>query len=203
MIPYLYVMPQPPLVLVVGGVYLAIGTVAGAVLARKGLPVTTCVGAVLGWPLLAAVLDTAPDVRRGPMSERIDESFRLLDTALADPSSHGLALGDDLRGLRESLGRADGRLILVDRLIADEPAVADAEVRASFASLRDARAHAVTEIEGVLSGLVRLRVQIGMLALAGDATPIRERLRELGARVRALEEVSAFARADTSTSSSG
>lgn len=199
MIPLLVALPHPPLVLVVGGLYLAVGTVGGAVLARRGYPASTCVGAVLGWPLVLAALDPAPVGRQGPMSARIEDTFRALDATLADPSSQGLALGDDLRVLRESLGRADCRLILADRLIADEPPDGDAETRASFATLREARAHAVREIEGVLSGLVRLRVQIGMLALAGDATPIRDRLRELGARVRALEEVSAFGRPDTST----
>jgi len=56
-------------------------------------------------------------------------------------------------------------------------------------ALQAARGRAAAEIEEVLAGVGLLRVQVGLLTLAGDTTPVRARLVELQARVAALEEV--------------
>ena len=55
--------------------------------------------------------------------------------------------------------------------------------------LQAARDKAAAEVEAVLKGLVQLRVQLGLVALAGETGPVRDRLMELSARLTALEEV--------------
>jgi hypothetical protein len=62
-------------------------------------------------------------------------------------------------------------------------------VRDSALALRQARARSAGEIEAVLAGVLQLRLQIGLLALAGDDRAARQRLAELRDRARALEEL--------------
>lgn len=57
------------------------------------------------------------------------------------------------------------------------------------ARLAARRARAVAEIEEVLASLHELRVQVGILALAGENAPVQQRLVGLRLRIRALQEV--------------
>ncbi len=195
--------PNPPLAFVVGGGYLIIGLVSGMVLLRRGGTAAAAVGAVVAWPLLLARAEVPTPVSpRGPLHDRIEATFGALADALSGTAAREWALAADLDRLRASLHRADDRLVLADRLLAPDATSADASpsVQASLVALRAARAHAVGEIEAVLVALVGLRIQFGLLALAGGpGAGSREQLRELLARVAALEEVSRFAGPDTSS----
>lgn len=124
-----------------------------------------------------------------------------------------------LSKLARSLHRADHRIARVDRLLIDteaqrqlvttqspspdlvlgsgpaqspSPPRPDPQLLAALAGLRRARDHAHQELEAVLSGLLSLRVQLGLFALAGESEPVRERLAELEARVAALAELSSI-----------
>ena len=185
-------MTQSPsmLPLVIAGLYLAVGIGVGVLLARRGAGRAASLVAIGAWPLLLSGLDPGPPTVHGPLGARIHEVFRALDAALADPAAVGLPVRSDVDGLREALLRADQRLGLADRLLR-EVTDADPDVARSRGTLADARAHAAAEIEAVLSGVVQVRLQIGLLALAGDAGGVAERLRQLRARVTAIEEVEA------------
>jgi hypothetical protein len=185
---YAFALPTlgSPLAMAVTAGYLAAGVATAAVLARRGQPAATIAAAVPCWPLLLPLVGPAERPRsRGPLAERIDEGFRSLAATLADPSA-GDAPVEDLDGLHASLLRADERLALVDRLLADPRAAAAPGAE----TLREARAHVAAEIEAVLAEVVALRIQVGLQALAGDAAPVSERLRALQMRLAALEEVS-------------
>jgi hypothetical protein len=84
----------------------------------------------------------------------------------------------------------------VDRLLSD-PAVS-----ANGDALRRARERAAGEVEASLQELVQLRVQLGLMALAGDAAPVRARMGALSARVRTLEELGLVAEPTASLYSS-
>jgi hypothetical protein len=56
-------------------------------------------------------------------------------------------------------------------------------------ALRRARTSAAAEVEAVLEGIVQLRLQIGLRSLAGNSVPVRERLRDLRARLAAVDEL--------------
>jgi hypothetical protein len=167
------------------GAWLVLGGATAVALARNGQPAGTAVAALAAWPVLLPLLGTAPPTA-GPFSARIHGAFSALRAALADPGAAGVIGPDELTTLEASLHRADARIGMVDRLLAEEALRADP----LSAQLDRARGHAVDEVEAVLRGVVQLRVQVGLLALAGDTAPVRERLQELGARVRAIEEIS-------------
>lgn len=171
--------------LVIAGVWLLLGGVTAAALARRGHPLATAVCAIAAWPVLVPLLAGTP-AATGPWSARIVATFAALEAAVRDPVAGEtldlLAIGN----LREALLRADARLELVDRLLADEmTGEDDASQR-----LKEARARAGAEVEAVLRGVAQLRVQVGILALTSDTGPARERLRDLSQRARALEEIS-------------
>jgi hypothetical protein len=167
------------------GVWLVLGGATAVALARNGQPAGTAVAALAAWPVLLPLLGAAPPAA-GPFSGRIHAAFSALRAALADPGAAGVIGPDELTTLEAALHRADARIGMVDRLLAEEALRADP----LSAQLDRARGHAVDEVEAVLRGVVQLRVQVGLLALAGDTAPVRERLQELGARVRAIEEIS-------------
>lgn len=97
----------------------------------------------------------------------------------------------DLGTLERSLRAADARLGLVDKILAEAAEDrAGVGADASLHTLADRRARAVAGIEAVLDELVRMRVQIGIVALSGDTHSVRRSLVSLTARVRALDEIS-------------
>lgn len=172
------------------GAWLLFGGGTALMLARRGQPVATALSALLAWPVLLPLLgDTGGDSGQrtiGPFATRIDTCFTALRGALRDPSVIDIVSAEELVSLEQALRRADGRIGMVDRLLAEEALRADPLA----AQLDRARGHAADEIESVLRGVVQLRVQVGLVALAGDTLPVRERMRELSARVRAIEEIS-------------
>lgn len=165
--------------------WVALGALTAGALAHRGQPLPTALAAVAAWPVLLPLLQDDAPASTGPFALRIAAAFAALEAALRDPAAVGVVAPEEVARLRASLARADGRLATVDRLLADEALAADP----AAARLRDARGRAAEEVEAVLRGVVQLRVQVGLLALAGDTLPVRDRMAELGARVRALEEL--------------
>lgn len=178
--------------------YVGIGIGVAAGLSRKGLPLGTALSALAVWPLLAPLLaGDAPRVRTGPYDARIADTFAALAAVVAEVGDPGIAPDGELDVLRTALARADERLGLVDKwLAAGLGADADADgPRRQAEALRQARAHAATEIEAVLAGLAELRLQIGLVTLAGQGISVRDQLAGLRSRIAALDEVSAVSRA--------
>lgn len=170
--------------LLLGVGYGAAGVVVAVLLSRVGHPVATSVSALAVWPLLLPLLTQAPepDAAAGPLAGRIDATFRAMERTLSDPAAEGVPWEGDLRNLELTLVRADARIALVDRLLADTPGEAGD-------GLREARERALAELEVVLEGVVRLRLGVGMLALSGDTSQVRAELDALVARAGALEEL--------------
>lgn len=174
-------------VLVLLVVYVVVGAVSGAALRQRGQPMGVSASAIVAWPLLLGLFESSAGVvATGPYAARIQRAFVELAAAMRDPAAASLASEEEMLRLRASLCTVDARVGMVDRLLDDEALREDPLGN----RLREARAHAAAEIEGVLRGLVQLKLQMGLLALVGDTLPVRERMRELGARVRALEELS-------------
>jgi hypothetical protein len=177
------------LALTLAGAWVGVGVGVGVVLVRQGQPVATGVAALLVWPALLPLLApageaAAPEVG-GPFRQRIGAAFEALRAALVDPALSGVADAATLDPIESSLRRADARIAAVDRLLEDSAVAADpAAVR-----LHQARTHAADEVEAVLRQLVTVRVQLGLVALAGDTEPVRSHLGALAARARALEEL--------------
>jgi hypothetical protein len=188
--------------------YLGVGAAMAWHFGRRGHGLGTSTAALACWPLLIGLLGRTPpshdpELGRphapGPNRARIDVCVAGLRQGLQEQ------LGDALVGaplidstqldkLAKSLHRADHRLARIDQLlhetqtqrqVADDPSIT-----AAIARLRHARDHAARELEAVLAGLVSLRIQLGLFALAGESEPVRERLVELEARVAALAELS-------------
>lgn len=164
--------------------WLAVGALTGLTLSRRGQPLATALTAVLAWPVLVPLLTGAPS--SGPFAERIAGCFAALRAALADPAAASVVSNEELVALEAALVRADARIAMVDRLLQEDALSQDP----LSSQLSRARGHAADEVEAVLRGVVQLRVQVGLVALAGDTLPVRDRMRELGARVSALEELS-------------
>lgn len=190
MIPLFAFMEPPPLALGLVLLYLGAGAGSALALARRHQPAATAASALVAWPILLPLLWDSPrrPGARGPLAGRIEQVLDALDTTLRDPAAGDLAGDEDLVGLRASLLQADERLALVDKLLAED--ASDPWIARDLDALRTARDHAMAEVEAVLSGVVQLRIQVGLLALAGNAAPVRDRLRELRGRIGALEEVS-------------
>lgn len=168
--------------------YLVAGGVVGGLLLQKGQAPAVAASAVVAWPLLLGSLDPGGGTvgAVGPLAARIHASFAEVEAAVRDPAAAGLVTPGELVGLKASLLAVDQRLGMVDRLLAG----ADVEADPVAERLRTARGHAAAEIDAVLRGLVQLKLQVGLVALMGDTVPVRDRMRELGARVKALEELS-------------
>lgn len=174
-------------VLVLLAVYLLVGVVSGAALHQRGQPPAVAWSALVAWPMLLGLFEaTVSPVATGPYAARIQRAFADLLAAMRDPAAASLTSEEEMQRLRTSLCAVDARVGMVDRLLDDDGLREDP----LGDRLREARGHAAAEIEGVLRGLVQLKLQMGLLALVGDTLPVRERMRELGARVRALEELS-------------
>ena len=176
--------------LVVIGAYLVAGIVVAALLARQGQAPGTALAAVVVWPFLLPTLAARPATsppRQGPCAGRIDRVFDALLQTLEDPASDEVPWASQALALRDALHLADARIAFVDRVLAD----ADPQDEGGTAgSLRAARAHAAEEIESVLVAVSQLRLQVGLLALAGDALPVAAQLDALMGRATALLEVS-------------
>lgn len=193
--------------------YLGIGAAMAWHFGRRGHGLGTSTAALACWPLLIGLIGRAPPNREldlgtplepGPNRARIDACVAGLRHGAHDELGEPLAgaplsslIGPaQLDNLAKSLHRADHRLARIDRLLHEtksQPHIArDAGVEAAIARLCHARDHAARELEAVLAGLVSLRIQLGLFALAGESEPVRERLAELEARVAALAELSSI-----------
>ncbi|NVB41347.1 hypothetical protein G6O69_26150 [Pseudenhygromyxa sp. WMMC2535] len=198
--------------------YLGAGASMAWHLARRGHSLGTASAALACWPLFVGLIGRRATGRAftldeptsalpgqpGPLAPRIDACVLALrhellrDEVLRNTAPITLEQLDKL-GL--ALHRADRRVAHVDRLIAEAEASARGSVSpqgqaegllGALASLRQARDHARGELEAALSGLLQLRVQLGLFTLAGGDEPVRERLEEIEARVAALAELSSL-----------
>jgi hypothetical protein len=181
------------------GLYLLAGLVVALLLARQGQPVGTVAAACLAWPLLLGLFQARPvPASAGPLAGRIAQAFQALEEILPDPAPDAPACVGELSALRRALLAADQRLAVADRILADPRLAAgdDGAVHADLATLRAARDRAAAELSEVLGGVHRLRIQVGMLALTeirGESAGVVEHhLRQLHARVRAIEELSSL-----------
>jgi hypothetical protein len=168
--------------------YLLVGGVVGAMLRRRDAEPATAWAALVVWPLLLPVLTAGADpVGDGPLAAQIGVAFAAIERAAALPGATDPAWAADLSGLRRALVATDRRLALVDRLLAESPG--GAETRADADALRAARAHTAAGVLDVLADLERLRLQLGLLVLSGEGARVTSHLRDLRARVAALDEV--------------
>lgn len=185
-----------PLAVVLGAAYVTVGAIVATVLARRGHASGVALGAFACWPLFVPLLGQRPGASSpGPLHDRIATAVLDLRDAMAEPGALAIAMPDDLAGLVTDLHRADERLAVVDRLLASVGASgrpAAPGVLQSTDELRRARAATAAQIEAVLDGVVQLRLQIGLRALAGNSVPVQERLRDLRGRLVALDEITAM-----------
>jgi hypothetical protein len=188
--------------------YLGVGAAMAWHFGRCGHGLGTSTAALACWPLLLGLVGRAPPSRNldldaryeaGPNRSRIYVCVAGLRQALHDELGDALIgapliEAEQLDKLAKSLHRADHRLARIDRLLHETQSGprGDASLEAAIARLRHARDHAARELEAVLTGLVSLRIQLGLFALAGESEPVRERLVELEARVAALAELSSI-----------
>ena len=157
--------------------YILIGSFIGATLHRKGQPTATALSAVLAWPLLIGSTTQG----NGPLSSKIMAAFSALESAATETS--GLINNEEVNALRHHLLLADSRLAIVDRLLQDP------QLSRSGARLKQARERAAAEISEALEEVIELRIQMGLVTLAGDTGPVRERMTALRAQIHALEEI--------------
>ncbi len=185
-------MGNSELTLMFGLAYLLVGCAVGGLLHRFGHSGATTASALVVWPMLLSLIGEAPApyVAGGPFTERIEATFASLCEALGDPAAGEAAWDDEVEPLRSALVAADHRIAFVDRLLGDG---GDCTPAAAHTQLSEARTRAAAEIEDVLTGVVELRLQVGLLALAGNTVSVREQLRAFHARARALAEVSDLA----------
>lgn len=177
------------LAVTLAGAWVGVGLGVGALLVRQGQPLATAATALVVWPALLPLLappdEAASRPAGGPFAERIRGAFAALRAALVYPALSAAADAATLDPIEAALTRADARIAAVDRLLEDPAVAADP----ASARLHQARAHSAHEVEEVLRKLVTVRVQLGLVALAGDTEPVRCHLGELAARARALEEL--------------
>ena len=164
--------------------YLAIGLYVAHGFQRDGQPAAAA-AAVFTWPQLLETGAAGPRLRMGPAAGAIRKGVSDLRGALDEPGVEGLFAESDVERIELALMAADARVGTVDRLLADPTVLETAEGQ----RLQAAREQAATEVQTVLKNLVQLRVQLGLVALAGETGPVRDRLMELSARLTALEEV--------------
>lgn len=159
--------------------YILIGSFIGANLHHKGQSTATALSAILAWPLLVGSTPTG----NGPLSSKIMAAFSALESAATETSAKGLISNEEVNALRHHLLLADGRLAIVDRLLQDP------QLSRSGEKLKQARERAAAEISEALEEVIELRIQMGLVTLAGDTGPVRERMTALRARIHALEEI--------------
>jgi hypothetical protein len=186
--------------------YLGVGAAMAWHFGRRGHGLGTSTAALACWPLLIGLVGRAPPSRDldlgapiepGPNRARIDACVTGLRQGLHEELVGApLIEATQLDKLAKSLHRADHRLARIDRLLLEtrtqRHVTSDHALEAAIARLCHAREHAARELEAVLAGLVSLRIQLGLFALAGESEPVRERLVELEARVAALAELSSI-----------
>jgi len=184
-------------------IYLALGLAVGALLLRAGHPHSTAASALAAWPLLLGLLGSStqkPPLQGGPKAEAIDRAFGAVDDLLEQQRAQGanVSWGGELGDLRRALEAADARIAMVDHILDDLRAASPdaASVAADLDDLAAARERAAAELDAVLGGVHRLRIQVGLLALSEirdeAAQAVQQRLRELHARARAIEEISSL-----------
>lgn len=194
------------------GVYLGLGLVVGVLLTRAGQPSSTALSALVAWPLLLGLLGASrgSPSARGPKAQAIARAFGALDELLVQQRDQGVSVhwAGELGDLRRALEAADARIAMVDSILDDLRAAGpDADsVAADLAALAQARERAASELDAVLGGVHRLRIQVGLLALSEirdeAAQAVQQRLRELHARARAIEEISSLGAAPHRTQAS-
>lgn len=202
MIPLLAGLPPATLEVTLGTCFVGVGAWCAWRHHRLGRPTPTVLAALVAWPLLWPDADARPlpspgnepgnEPAAGPLRPRIDEAFAALERALVAPGADAVARPGDLIALRTALRQIDARVAAVDRLLEDtlvDRLPDDPAISATLDRLHRARARAVAALEDSLAGLARLRLQVGLVALAGDVGPVREHLLALAARVAALDEV--------------
>jgi len=166
-------------------IWFLVGAGVALALVRGGLPWPWAALALVGWPVLFPLLrplgGREPPVPAGPLASAITETFAALASLRASPLSAPLDCDEELVRLQASLERIDARLAVVDTILADGGP--------ELLPLRAARARSAAECHAVLQGIRNLRVQLGLLTLAGDTAPVRTQLSALQARVAALEEL--------------
>ena len=181
-------------------VYLLLGLGVGLVLLHNGHSRGTAASALAAWPLLLGLLNAKPrpTPEGGPKAADISRAFGALEDLLAEQRQQGLSIAwaGELGDLRRALEAADARIAMVDRIL-DDLRTGDARhVEADLADLGRARERAAGELDAVLGGVQRLRIQVGLLALSEirdeAAQAVQQRLRELHARARAIEEISSL-----------
>ncbi len=171
------------------GLYLLVGLGVAGRLNQLGYPGLTAASAMVAWPLLWSATSTAPSgLAPGPHHARIQACLEALARTVREEPAASTVVGPaELDSLRRSLFRADARIAAVDHLL-NEPGLSD---EPGVQALRQARNRASDQVEAVLAGVLQLRVQVGLLALAGDTAGVRARLGDLSSRVAALEELEA------------
>ncbi len=184
------------------GVYLAVGMTVGAVLQRAGHPGSTALSALVAWPLLLGLLGAKQrrPPQGGPKASAIARAFEALDDLATQQREQGVQVSwaGELGELRRALDAADARLAMVDRILEDLRSSGPdaAAVSEDLEALAAARERAAAELDAVLGGVHRLRIQVGLLALSEirdeAAQAVQQRLRELHARARAIEEISSL-----------
>lgn len=178
----------PTLWLVLGSLYVAIGVAAALRMTSRGASRAACVSALGCWPLMLPLAFSSPQPSgSGPLRDRIERCVDDLRRTMDDPAADGLLVLDDLDGLVADLARADQRLGLVDRLLSEVES--PTSPLPGLQALQAARMRAIAEVEAVLDGMVELRLSIGLRSLAGNTVPVHERLRDLRARLGAVEEM--------------
>jgi hypothetical protein len=172
------------------GLWIAVGLVVAGALNRQGQPTPTALCAIAAWPLFVGVLSPT-QATDGPLAARIHAAFAgLRETLHAEhPTGAPDPSGLDVSGLEAALLRADARIARVDRLLAE---TTESEPPPEVLTLRAARDASVRQVEAALAEVARVRVQVGLVALSHDASPVRAALADLAARVRVLEEVGTF-----------
>lgn len=169
--------------------YGVVGLAVGVWLVRSGSPPATAAAAVVAWPLLLQSRPRGPEPEPGgPLRVAIDRAFERLDDAAGRIGGLRPEWETERAALRDALVRADARLAVVDRILAEDRD-GPQSLTDSLDRLRARRERSADEIALVLGEIAQMRVQMGLLALSGDAVPLRDGLRSLVARARALDEL--------------
>lgn len=159
----------------VGTLYALVGFGVACRLLHEGHDLPVVAASLVAWPMFVALLGETPEPQlpRGPLAVRIDQSIDRLANALADPAAHAVRDDLQLEPLRATLRQMDARLAFVDGLIAQSEATEGA------ARLAEARAETVAGIDTVLAELHELRLMVGLLSLEGDPAVVRDRWQQL------------------------
>jgi len=187
-------------------VYGSLGLTVGMLLVRAGHPVSTAAASLVAWPLLLGLLqkrERAPAPSGGPKASAITRAFEALDELLMQQRDQGVSVAwaGELSELRRALEAADARIAMVDRILDDLRSSGPdaAAVASDLDALAAARERAAGELDAVLGGVHRLRIQVGLLALSEirdeASQAVEQRLRELHARARAIDEISSLSAA--------